>query len=82
MNNTEKIMAIIKDVEYEKEGSMHLKAVEGEENIIIKALEKQIPKKPTKDSIPYCPHCNKVFVTSNEDYCHRCGGKIDWTDTK
>lgn len=49
----------------------------------IKALEKQIPKKvnkETKDSydnvIPRCPSCLKMFV---EDYCSKCGQKIDWT---
>lgn len=46
------------------------------------ALEKQIAKKvnkETKDSygnvIPRCPSCSKMFV---EDYCSKCGQKIDW----
>ena len=49
----------------------------------IKACKKQIPKKvnkETKDSydnvIPRCPSCSKMFV---EDYCSKCGQKIDWT---
>ena len=50
--------------------------------LAITALEHQLPKKPTGTGIPYCPHCNKVFVTSNDDYCHRCGGRIDWSDEK
>lgn len=52
-------------------------------DMAIKALEKQIAKKvnkETKDSygnvIPRCPSCSKMFV---EDYCSKCGQKIDWT---
>lgn len=51
--------------------------------LAMQALEKQIPKKvnkETKDSygnvIPRCPSCSKMFV---EDYCSKCGQKIDWT---
>jgi len=48
--------------------------------LAIDALEdskKQIPKKPIGNAMRYCPHCEKVFVNSNNDYCHRCGGAIE-----
>jgi hypothetical protein len=54
-----------------------------------KALEKQIPKKPISNShdmfgikcciCPVC-HCH-VYSTSN-DFCHRCGQALDWSDVK
>ena len=49
-------------------------------NKIIKALEKQIPKKPivtSKGEEEYsgCPVCNKFVF---DDYCQCCGQAIDW----
>ena len=53
----------------------------------IKALKKQIPKKPIGDlhSVPHyrCPLC-KSGVKSYEDssvypYCHHCGQALDWS---
>lgn len=51
----------------------------------IKALEKQIPKKPVNyDSVPHsrCPVCNnsvKVFEDAHEHhYCLYCGQALDW----
>jgi rRNA maturation endonuclease Nob1 len=65
---------------------IQIKAFEGNlelEQIAISALEKQIPKKPT-DSINgsglYCSACKKVWVNINNNYCHRCGQAIDWSD--
>ena len=55
----------------------------------IKALEKQIPKKPVNyDSVPHsrCPVCKnavKVFKDAHEyHYCLYCGQALDWSDTK
>ena len=46
----------------------------------IKALEKQIPKKPTKDKyvpeLDFCPECGTEVTNCN--YCPHCGQKIDW----
>lgn len=49
----------------------------------IKALEKQIPKKPKeKDCIGFntfaCPEC-KMALYSYEPYCDNCGQAIDWS---
>ena len=57
----------------------------------IKALEKQIPKKPYLEGDGYadgylvydtwiCPHCEKHYEVDYDDYdyCPNCGQKIDW----
>ena len=59
-------------------------------NVAIKALEKQIPKKPifannmmTKDKFLMCPCCefrvpdSLVFLKTR---CWNCGQKLDWSD--
>lgn len=49
--------------------------------LAILALEKQIPKKPTKTrSEIVCPTC-KTLVGSSP-YCRYCGQAIDWSDIK
>ena len=51
-------------------------------DIAIKALEKQIPKKPKTDDryVMYiCPRCNE-FIKINKNYCMNCGQKLDWSD--
>lgn len=64
----------------EKELSEHF-------NIAIKALEKQIAKKPKTMNKPlgqekfwwYCGHCGASRHTgSKANYCGYCGGKVDW----
>lgn len=53
------------------------KADEEQEQAIataIKALEKQIPKKPI---FKYCPHCSGG-VMDYAEYCYKCGQKLDW----
>ena len=50
--------------------------------ISVKALEKQIPRKPkTNDNyIMYiCPCCNN-FIKLCRNYCENCGQKLDWSD--
>ena len=46
---------------------------------IINALEKQIPKKPTKDKyvpeLDFCPECGTEVTNCN--YCPYCGQKLD-----
>ena len=50
----------------------------------VKALEKQIPKKPYKDNEngvyekDYCPTCHRSLFP-NDHHCE-CGQKIDWSD--
>lgn len=60
--------------------------------IAINALEKQIPKKPFRESLAdrLCPVCGAYinFDALNEkieeapEYCSNCGQKIDWRDVK
>lgn len=54
------------------------------QTITIKALEKQIAKKPVKRSfiVPYeginvCPSCKEPLPSSKEHHC-KCGQKLDW----
>ena len=50
--------------------------------LAIKALEKQIPKKPKTDDryIMYiCPCCND-FIKVSHNYCPNCGQELDWSD--
>lgn len=60
----------------------------------IKALEKQIPKKPTYEGDGYapagtfvwdewlCPCCETRYEVDYDDYdyCPNCGQKLDWED--
>ena len=57
--------------------------------MIVQALEKQIPKKPKKieaEGFRYtdayrCPLCGGNFSgTGIADYCYHCGQKLDWSD--
>jgi len=56
--------------------------------VAIKALEKQIPKKPTvKKSCKVnaftlrCPNCEAV-LQSDSPCCRYCGQALDWSDTE
>lgn len=51
----------------------------------VKAVEKQIPKKPiAKPTKLFCPTCKKVYcskIYSHEGFCKHCGQHItDWSD--
>lgn len=56
----------------------------------IKALEKQIPKKPVteKDKVIFgivcgrCPECDSAVYSTTNLYCHKCGQALDWSDIK
>lgn len=51
--------------------------------LAIKALEKQIAKKPKKrkdTTYSFCPCCDSGNLQN--DYCTDCGQKIDWSDTE
>lgn len=58
--------------------------IEKDMDIIIDALEKQIPKKPCNDNEngvyekEYCPNCHRNLFP-NEHHC-KCGQAIDWSD--
>ena len=55
----------------------------------VKALEKQIPKKPIKSenqvvryvNTYYCPTCELGITGTNiAKWCYNCGQKLDWSD--
>lgn len=51
--------------------------------LAIRALEKQIPKKPdfTEDKkFALCPCCNGKGLLDKQKYCDNCGRKLDWSD--
>lgn len=54
----------------------------------VKALEKQIPKKPEYDEntgIYICPNCRNVSaydVSAFGDYCENCGQALDRSDAE
>lgn len=64
----------------------HCSYMEEELDIAIKALEKQIPKKPLNQSEEYdrtygnCPCCGEMVVDYPDDFrvCSNCGQVIDW----
>ena len=55
-------------------------------DVAIKALEKQIPKKPLfetvrNDTAYHCSNCKNFigfYDTRIYEYCHNCGQKLDW----
>ena len=57
--------------------------------MIVQALEKQIPKKPIKSenqvvryvNTYYCPTCELGITGTNiAKWCYHCGQKLDWSD--
>ena len=51
--------------------------------LAIKALEKQIPKKPdfTEDKeFALCPCCNGNGLADKQKYCDNCGQRLDWSE--
>jgi hypothetical protein len=67
------------------------------EQAIIDALKKQIPKKPVNKTkhdnstakhyencnIVVCPLCNgRLKLKSKGKYCDKCGQALDWSDTE
>ena len=56
-------------------------------NFAIKAIDKQIPKKPIGDlhSVPHyrCPTCKctvSMYNTQFDSFCKYCGQAIDWIE--
>lgn len=52
--------------------------------LAIKALEKQIPKKPIVSDDITCSNCSATLIyclhTSEIDYCDKCGQRLDWSE--
>lgn len=63
-------------------------------DIVIEALEKQLPKKPTYEGDGYapdgtfiwdewlCPNCGSRYEVDYDDYsyCPNCGQRLDWSE--
>lgn len=60
------------------------------EEVIHKALEKQIPKKPIEKEVigvsmagyrykGRCPECSSKVLQSLGNYCSKCGQALDWS---
>lgn len=64
----------------ETHGSLTTKA----KDMAIKALEKQIAKKPILDKVYICPtcksemYCEPDYMQLHFNYCTECGQKLDW----
>lgn len=51
-------------------------------DIVIEAVEKQIPKRIwISDGSANCPECGNN-VKSYEDFCDLCGQKLDWGEVR
>lgn len=54
--------------------------------ILVRSLEKQIPKNPVVKKIGddiklnYCPCCNVRFFRAGFKYCGECGQSLEWID--
>ena len=68
---------ILKEI-FQSDNIDYQKALE----VSAKALEKQIPKKPTKDKyvpeLDFCPECGTEVTNCN--YCPHCGQNTDWSE--
>lgn len=49
--------------------------------VAVKALEKQISKKPSETDKARCIHCACV-VKRDERFCKNCGQALDWGDNE
>lgn len=55
-------------------------------DMITQALEKQIPRKVIDSFMKggwICPNChNYVDVIKADEYCSKCGQRLDWSDSE
>lgn len=70
---------------FKREGDSKYHIGDFDRKLILKALEKQIPMKPGKESedgwiLLFCQRCKKniEFGFDRPDYCPECGQAIDW----
>ena len=77
---TEELIQRLKEPDYKYYGC---ELSRGEAELVISALEKQIPKKPEYDCYKHlyiCPHCGEYIVTYNQEFPYeiKCGGRLEW----
>lgn len=53
-------------------------------DMAVKALEKQIPKKPIYDALYACPNCHTIMLQGTFEEsgkcCKECGQALDWEE--
>ena len=51
--------------------------------VVVEALEKQVAKKLVvwDNGTQHCPNCEHdlTYISSEDEYCCRCGQKLDWS---
>lgn len=87
-------MRLFMQIEYENNDCKFTEDDYKANEMAIRALEKQIPKKPTYEGDGYAPDgtliydtwicscCDKRYEVDYDDYdyCPNCGQKLDWSD--
>ena len=52
--------------------------------VVVEALEKQVAKKLVvwDNGTQHCSYCEHdlTYISSEDEYCCRCGTKIDWSE--
>lgn len=83
----EHLKRTVKRTNLHGKGEEDAKEIDFDFDRAIKALEKQVPKKPInaiKDDNEFicviCPCCQQVAVEFNDVYCRKCGQKLDWSE--
>lgn len=80
----------LESIKYELYEEGHCTYIEQELETAIKALERQIPKKPKRYitdfpsccKVSKCPSCGQEFgFNDGFNFCENCGQAIDWSDT-
>lgn len=71
------------------EGALRMIGITVGLEVVHRAIEKQIPKKPNLDIIfPsgvkwwLCPACGHNNIETNDKFCHECGQALDWSETE
>ena len=84
---TEKLKKLVERLEYNLEIGSDPCLLEEDQQAIIEALKKQIPKKPDYDgNLVYdtwiCPSCREKYEVDYDEYeqCPKCGQALDWRD--
>ena len=49
--------------------------------VVVEAIQKQIPKKPSETDKARCIHCACV-VKRDERFCKNCGQALDWSESE
>lgn len=92
MTKEEAIKSALKNVNKQKDNYGFILFNADENQDVMTALGKQIPKKPLLEGDGYydgemvydgwrCPNCDVYFEIDGEayKYCPKCGQRIDWT---